>query len=105
MTDTSEKVRGLFLAALMVFSVFAGTVAFSGAAAAAANNYQITSAVEYNSGNVEIVLNESVDSVDKVTVDVKDGKSKEVSTPTTYNSDRTIVVDVSGTFNDINRLW
>ncbi len=34
MTDTQEKIRALFLSALMVFSVFAGTVAFSGAAAA-----------------------------------------------------------------------
>ncbi|MFW5956252.1 MAG: surface glycoprotein, partial [Halorhabdus sp.] len=34
MTDTNEKLRALFLTALMVFSVFAGTVAFSGAAAA-----------------------------------------------------------------------
>ncbi|WP_435065119.1 BGTF surface domain-containing protein [Halobaculum sp. EA56] len=35
MTDTNDKIRALFLTALMVFSVFAGTVAFTGAAAAA----------------------------------------------------------------------
>ncbi|MFC4358827.1 BGTF surface domain-containing protein [Halobium salinum] len=35
MTDTNEKLRSLFLAALMVFSVFAGTVAFAGTSAAA----------------------------------------------------------------------
>ena len=35
MTDTNDKVRSLFLAALMVFSIFAGTVALSGTAAAA----------------------------------------------------------------------
>jgi len=34
MTGHRDKIRGLFLAALMVFSVFAGTVAFTGAAAA-----------------------------------------------------------------------
>ncbi|WP_435146414.1 surface glycoprotein, partial [Halobaculum sp. P14] len=34
MTDYNDKIRALFLTALMVFSVFAGTVAFSGAAAA-----------------------------------------------------------------------
>ncbi|WP_435067719.1 surface glycoprotein, partial [Haloplanus sp. C73] len=33
MTDYNDKVRAVVLAALMVFSVFAGTVAFSGAAA------------------------------------------------------------------------
>ncbi len=36
MTDYNKKVRAVILAALMVFSVFAGTVALSGSAAAAA---------------------------------------------------------------------
>ena len=35
MTGNTNKIRAVFLAALMVFSVFAGTVAFSGSAAAA----------------------------------------------------------------------
>ncbi|MFC7047191.1 surface glycoprotein [Halobacteriaceae archaeon GCM10025711] len=37
MTGTNDKLRGLILAALMVTSVFAGTIAFTGSAAAAAN--------------------------------------------------------------------
>ncbi|MFD1596171.1 surface glycoprotein, partial [Haloplanus litoreus] len=37
MTDYNEKVRAVILAALMVFSVFAGTVALSGTAVAANN--------------------------------------------------------------------
>ncbi|MBX0297812.1 BGTF surface domain-containing protein [Haloarcula nitratireducens] len=37
MTDTNEKIRSLFLTALMVFGVFAGTVAFAGAGTAASN--------------------------------------------------------------------
>jgi surface glycoprotein (TIGR04207 family)/PGF-CTERM protein len=37
MTSTNDKVRSLILAALMVMSVFAGTVAFTGSAAAAGN--------------------------------------------------------------------
>jgi len=37
MTSNSDKLRSLILAALMVFSVFAGTVALSGSAAAAGN--------------------------------------------------------------------
>ncbi len=37
MTENSNKVRALILSALMVFSVFAGTVAFAGTAAAATN--------------------------------------------------------------------
>ncbi|QKY22255.1 hypothetical protein B4589_017795 (plasmid) [Halolamina sp. CBA1230] len=42
MTNTNEKVRALFLTALMVFSVVGGTVAFAGGAAAAANNASIS---------------------------------------------------------------
>jgi len=38
MTSNSEKLRSLFLTALMVFSVFAGTVALSGSAAAVSGN-------------------------------------------------------------------
>ncbi|WP_218836400.1 DUF7827 domain-containing protein [Halorarum salinum] len=41
MTNTTNKARALVLAALMVFSVFAGSVAFAGSAAAAAGNGQI----------------------------------------------------------------
>ena len=37
MTSTNDKVRALFLTALMVVSVFGATVAFSGAAAATAS--------------------------------------------------------------------
>ncbi|WEL16807.1 S-layer protein SlaB [Halorhabdus sp. SVX81] len=69
MTDTTEKLRALFLTALMVFSVFAGTVAFSGAAAAATANNSSTalegdSAVAYEYGGtttVEVVFNQTVD--------------------------------------------
>ena len=62
MTDTSEKIRSLFLTALMVFSVFAGTIAFSGGAAAAAN-VEIQQATEYNSDNgdvIEVVTNNTI---------------------------------------------
>ncbi|GGK75741.1 DUF7282 domain-containing protein [Haloarcula sebkhae] len=68
MTDTNEKIRSLFLTALMVFSVFAGTIAFSGGAAAAAN-VDIDQAVEYSSGTsssnpsqVEVALSSGLDS-------------------------------------------
>ncbi|MDQ2072686.1 DUF7282 domain-containing protein [Haloarcula sp. NS06] len=74
MTDTSEKIRSLFLTALMVFSVFAGTVAFSGGAAAAAN-VSVDQAVEYNDGTVELAFDGSAGTVvnDDVTVLI-DGK-------------------------------
>ena len=61
MTGNSDKVRSLFLTALMVFSVFAGTVAFSGGAAAAAN-VSVEQAAEYDSGTVELALNGSTGS-------------------------------------------
>jgi surface glycoprotein (TIGR04207 family) len=35
MTNNSDKLRSLILAALMVFSVFAGSIALTGSAAAA----------------------------------------------------------------------
>ncbi|WP_336337275.1 DUF7282 domain-containing protein [Haloarcula brevis] len=61
MTGNSNKVRSLFLTALMVFSVFAGTIAFSGGAAAAAN-VSVQQASEYNDGTVELALNSSTGS-------------------------------------------
>jgi len=51
MTGNSDKIRSLFLTALMVFSVFAGTVAFSGGAAAQAANSDIEQAVEYTAND------------------------------------------------------
>jgi len=58
MTGNSDKIRSLFLTALMVFSVFAGTIAFSGGAAAAAN-VSVEQAAEYDDGTVELALNGS----------------------------------------------
>ena len=60
MTGNTNKVRALFLSALMVLSVFAGTIALSGAAAAnAATDATVVDATEYNSGDIEIALNDS----------------------------------------------
>ncbi|MBX0324037.1 surface glycoprotein [Halomicroarcula sp. F13] len=49
MTDTNEKIRSLFLTALMVFSVFAMSTAFAGAAAA--DEPTVDQAVHYGAGN------------------------------------------------------
>ncbi|MFB6141928.1 MAG: surface glycoprotein, partial [Halorientalis sp.] len=49
MTGTQDKVRSLFLTALMIGSVFAGTIALAGTAAAATNtSYGITNAGDNN---------------------------------------------------------
>ncbi|MGB9933191.1 BGTF surface domain-containing protein [Haloarcula amylolytica] len=62
-TGTSNKLRNLFLTALVVASVFAGTVAFSGGAAAA-GNVSVEQAVEYSAADdgstVELALNDTV---------------------------------------------
>jgi surface glycoprotein (TIGR04207 family) len=60
---TKCKFRGVFLTALVVFSVVGATVSFSGAVAAAANT-SVTHAVEYpdNTGDstVELALDNTV---------------------------------------------
>ncbi|MGB9952924.1 DUF7282 domain-containing protein [Haloarcula marismortui] len=62
MTGNSDKIRSLFLTALMVFSVFAGTIAFSGGAAAAAN-VSVQQAVEYDEGTVELAFDGGAGSI------------------------------------------
>ncbi|MDG5775585.1 BGTF surface domain-containing protein [Haloarculaceae archaeon H-GB2-1] len=60
MTGTKSKLRSLFLTTLMVLSVFAGTVAFAGTAAAA-NQPSVVSATEYSSnGDIEIAFDRGV---------------------------------------------
>jgi PGF-CTERM protein/surface glycoprotein (TIGR04207 family) len=55
MTTTTEKLRSLFLVALMVGSVFGATVAFSGGAAAAVTNVNETSSGPYAPGDTVTV--------------------------------------------------
>ncbi|WP_435358625.1 BGTF surface domain-containing protein [Haloarchaeobius sp. DFWS5] len=62
MTGNKDKARSILLAALMVTSVFAGVIAFSGGAAAASVAPSVTGAVEYNDGGtstIEIALSEA----------------------------------------------
>ena len=55
MTGNNNKSRAVFLAALMVFSVFAGTVAFSGSAAAAEPTFN-GNAVQYQNNSSDYVI-------------------------------------------------
>lgn len=68
MTTANEKLRSIFLAALMVFSVFAGTIALSGAAAAANDpaNLQFSA----NNGGSSITVVESSSTTTDITFDV-----------------------------------
>jgi major cell surface glycoprotein (TIGR04216 family) len=51
MTDTKQKINALFLTAIMVISVFAATIAFSGAAAAANRGAGLTYSTGPTDGN------------------------------------------------------
>jgi len=73
MTGTSNKIRGLFLAVLMVVSVFAGSIAFAGTAAAANNAVSVSDATEDN-GDIEIEFNESIENGDGNDLDAGDVK-------------------------------
>ncbi|WP_170830558.1 BGTF surface domain-containing protein [Halogranum gelatinilyticum] len=53
-SDTNQKIRGLLLAALMVTSVFAGSIAFAGTAAAANNLSDVTFNGQTPSGPVSV---------------------------------------------------
>jgi len=76
MTDTNDKLRALVLAALMVFSVFAGTIALTGTAAAATIGSASATDVTPNgdTGQVDIQLtNAQLDSANNngnITIDV-----------------------------------
>lgn len=52
--ESTEKLRSLFLTALMIVSVFAGTIAFSGAAAAAANTPSVNPSPAQSSDSVTV---------------------------------------------------
>lgn len=76
MTSKSVKIRSLILTALMVFSVFAGTVALSGSAAAAGNtsgSADVNKATHYVDSAGNAVLEVSFDeNLDPVTGDDED---------------------------------
>ncbi|WP_254278951.1 DUF7282 domain-containing protein [Haloarcula marina] len=86
MTDNSEKLRSLFLTALMVFSVFAMSTAFAGSAAAAP--LEADSSAEFGSGNVEVVFNDTVSSVTVNDVYVDGNTGIAASSGTSINGER-----------------
>jgi len=60
MTDYNDKARAVILAAIMVLSVFAGTVAFSGSAAAATGDADVSNSSVSPDGSSETVTNTTV---------------------------------------------
>ncbi|SEA24436.1 major cell surface glycoprotein, partial [Haloplanus vescus] len=69
MTDYNDKARAVILAALMVFSVFAGTVAFTGTAAATAENIQVQNLTNTQPSESSTVTHELDYNVDNVSSD------------------------------------
>ena len=93
--DTTTKVRALFLTALMVFSVFAGTVAFTGAATAQSGP-DLRKATHYNDNNfggpvLELAFtgNVNVSGNESVTLTFADGTTQ------TIDSDSNILADTT----------
>ncbi|MFC6735756.1 BGTF surface domain-containing protein, partial [Halolamina salina] len=108
MTDNSDKIRSIVLAALMVFSVFAGTVAFAGTAAAGTTdttNSSITpSTVDESTTNTHTVtliasgVNTSGNGNQVFAVDLPDSLDTSSSGVTNFNVNSGNVT-YSGTFN------
>ncbi|MFC4407628.1 DUF7827 domain-containing protein [Haloarchaeobius iranensis] len=98
MTGTQDKVRGLFLAALMITSVFAGVVAFSGSVAAA-NSGDYDKAIS-NGGSAwsgqTIAVLDHFDSNDEVILEKKNSNGNwEFQTFVDVDSGNDIVLDTS----------
>jgi len=90
MTDNSDKIRSIVLAALMVFSVFAGTVAFAGTAAA-----------------VDSVSHESDGLSDTAAPGSSDTGDITVNVTNVSNSGQTVTTDINvtnGEFTSINNV-
>ncbi|WP_327051703.1 DUF7827 domain-containing protein [Halomicrococcus gelatinilyticus] len=105
MTGNSDKLRSLFLTALMVVSVFAGSMAFAGSAAAASDAPGSSVAqgpVEYTDGGntyVEVVFDQAIDnSSNHYNYTVYDRSGGEVGTYYASNNgnDSVIRLDLGG---------
>jgi major cell surface glycoprotein (TIGR04216 family) len=113
MTDNNNKIRAVVLAALMVLSVFAGTIAFTGAASATVTNLANPSVADVQTGSATTTQTVTVDVTndaadDNVTIQYDTGAitgasvtggSAVLGTATAVDSD-TVNVTLSGTNTD-----
>ncbi|GGN96452.1 DUF7282 domain-containing protein [Haloarcula pellucida] len=121
MTETNEKIRSLFLTALMVFSVFAMSTAFAGSAAAAEPS--VDQAVHYTAGNaaagqvsgvsegdpvLEVQFENSINdpSGETITLGLTNGNTQTLSlSGNYYHSGSQLVIDTGGTtYNRIQNV-
>ena len=87
MTDTNNKIRSIVLAALMVFSVFAGSIAFAGTAAAATSVTATATDVEIGQSSttqtVEIEATYNASEEANFTINVSEMADADVTTTAT----------------------
>jgi len=89
--NSNEKLRALILSALMVFSVFAGTVALSGTAAAAANSELTEGQTVFQGQVVERTSDINADE----TLEIRDKSDDSLVTQLTANSSGGITIDTA----------
>ena len=102
MTDNSDKIRSIVLAALMVFSVFAGTVAFAGTAAAANSATNVTVSDVPADGEVAERSTVTHSDVDFTLTDLNDGTSGETVNVKVYFTNGPEITDSSGVTSNIS---
>jgi major cell surface glycoprotein (TIGR04216 family) len=114
MTDYNDKIRAVVLAALMVLSVFAGTIAFTGAASADVTSLSGASVADVEAGSsgttqaVSVTLSNNASSGDTVTVSYPAGTitgasvdgGSEVTGSATVANPSTVEVDLDSNNTD-----
>jgi PGF-CTERM protein/surface glycoprotein (TIGR04207 family) len=101
MTDTRDKVRGALLAALMVTSVFVGTIAFAGTAAAVPGVDQdpVEFTTEGDTDHIEIIFNSAPAADTSYSLEYENGTAVPggnvpVNTALTNNATGRVVLDI-----------
>ena len=111
MTDNNNKIRALFLTALMVFSVFAGTIALTGTAAAVNGNDiavdEFTNTTVYESSTTLHTVNFTVKNLssdpgeDTTTITLPSGATVNNVSQNSFNGTNASFVSATGSSNKI----
>jgi len=111
MTDNNNKIRALFLTALMVFSVFAGTIALTGTAAAVNDNDivddEFTNTTVDESSTTLHTVNFTVENLssdtgdDTTTITLPSGATVNSVSQNSFNGTNASFVSATGSSNEI----
>lgn len=111
MTDNNNKIRALFLTALMVFSVFAGTIALTGTAAAVNGNdiavNEFTNTTVDESSTTLHTVNFTVENLssdpgdDTTTITLPSGATVNSVSQNSFNGTNASFVSATGSSNEI----